>query len=287
MPDTHDWNYILGTGHWEAVREKNLSIDDLLGIARGWGRQIGDIQRPWLCWNVDPAWCLVQQKLVVEAGWTPVVGGDPRAARPALLKESIFIDFNKELQLPTMWLHFPMEFIFAMAPRMAFWHADLLLRREKMEKLARSFADMPDGEAAAVRPRQGRLAFLSPRQLRYWEVIGCNTRAASKSQFDQGAGWWMNFWDHPSTPPAAREARSRYYYDSGSGVRCWHKKLGGHMHLIDEAYIEEGHCTRIGRKDYKEASPNNFTRNLTKELSLNNELTEVCGRLGIADLLDA
>ena len=51
------------------------------------------------------------------------------------------------------------------------------------------------------------------------------------------------------------------------------------MTLIPEGYVLEGHCTRIGRKDYVEASKNDYTRDLSKELSLNSDLREVCDRL--------
>ena len=243
------------------------------------------VELPWLCWNVDPDWCLVQQKLVREVGWTPVVGFDPRVGPPALIDGAICIDFNQPFGLPTMWLHFPLEFIFLFCDRMAFWHADLILRREKMRAIAERFANLPDGTGAAVLPTEGRLAVLSPKKRRYWEVLGCNTRGSSRDQFESGCGWWMNFWMHPATPAAEAAERKTYYYDSGTGIRFWHKKCGGRMMLIPESFVSEGHCTRIGRKDYVEASPNDYKRDLSKELSLNSDLREVCDRLGVGDLL--
>jgi hypothetical protein len=285
MYSNEDWNYIFGTGHWEAFHVGNKSMADIESAAARWAEQLVGVKRPWLCWNVDSDWCLVQQKLVSEVGWTPVVGFDPRVGPPKLVAGAILIDFNAPFGLPTMWLHFPLEFTFLLCDRMAFWHADLIMRREKMRKMADMFATLPDGAAAAVKPDEGVLACLSPRKRRYWEVVGCNTRGSSRSQFENGCGWWLNFWMHPSNSPDQRRIRIRYYHDSGSGIRFWHKHCGGDVRLIPNAYIEEGHCTRIGRKDYKAASPNTFRRDLSKEINLNNDLIEVCTRLGVADLL--
>ena len=286
MRSTEEWRYILGTGHWEAFRELKLSMDDIRAAAAGWAETLKGVERPWLCWNVDPAWCLVQQKLVKEVGWTPVVGFDPRVGQPPLVEGAIPIDFNKEMQLPTMWLHFPMEFIFLYCDRLAFWHADLIMPREKMRSIADRFAAMPDGMGAAVVQQERLLSrFLPSKQRRYWEVLGCSTRGASRDQFEKGAGWWMNFWMNPNTSPGQEAVRSHYYYDSGSGIRFWHRKLGGKMLLIPETFVATGHCTRITRSDYVEASPNNFKRELSKELSLNNDLLDVCTRMGVQDLV--
>jgi hypothetical protein len=285
MRSVEDWRYILGTGHWEAFRELKCDMATIRSAAEKWAAALNGVRLPWLCWNVDHDWCVVQQKLVREVGWTPVVGFDPRVGPPPLIEGAICIDFNEAFGLPTMWLHFPLEFIFLFCDRMAFWHADLIMSREKMRAVAEQFANLPDGTGAAVVPIEGRLAILSPKKRRYWEVLGCNTRGASLDQFERGCGWWMNFWMHPSTPPGQVAERQSYYYDSGTGVRFWHRKCGGRMVIIPESYVSEGHCTRIGRNDYVEASQNNFTRNLSKELSLNSSLSEVCDRLGVGDLV--
>jgi hypothetical protein len=55
---------------------------------------------------------------------------------------------------------------------------------------------------------------------------------------------------------------------------------------LDFKEVNEGHCTGIGRNDYKRASPNNELRNLSKELTANFQLTDVCRRLGVTDLLE-
>lgn len=282
---TEEWRYIFGTGHWEAFNQLGVTMADVEVAVRPWAAALAGVKRAWLCWNVDPAWCVVQQKLVREVGWTPVVGFDPRVGPPPLVDGAICIDFNAHFKLPTMWMHFPMEFVFLFCDRLAFWHADLLVRRDRMRSIAAGFADLPDGAAAAVAPREGRLGFLSPKRRRYWELIGCNTRSASRQQFEDGCGWWMNFWMNPNNNPEMRIERSQYYYDSGSGIRYWHKKCGGKVKLIPEKFVAEGHCTRIGKKDYIENSPNNSQRNLNLELEKNFNLKNVCSELGLSNLV--
>ena len=91
----------FGQGQWPAFRALNIDLEELMNIAMEWGRQLESIDRPWLCWNVNDDWCFVQQKLVTEAGWTPVVGFDPRVGPPRrVLPGSIVFDFNKNLGLP-------------------------------------------------------------------------------------------------------------------------------------------------------------------------------------------
>src|SRR5215468_4474036 len=117
-------SYRTGAGNWDAC---NIPLDVLCAAAERWQPILDSVARPWLCWNVDPDWCLVQQRLALEVGWTPLVGGDPRLPRPILLPNSLYIDFNAEFRLPTMFMHFPLEFAFAFAGRLAFWHSDLLV----------------------------------------------------------------------------------------------------------------------------------------------------------------
>ncbi len=223
---------------------------------------------------------------MLEAGWTPVVGFDPRVGAPPLEPGAVLIDFNKHFQLPTMWLHFPLEFSFLFTERLAFWHADLLLRRSKMQEFATMFAALPDGEMAAVMAPVGLRSLTTARyERRYWEVLGCNTRGSSQSQFTQGAGWWMRFQAHPNTPAADQGRRDKWYWDCGTGIFYWHKKLGGRVKAIPEATIDEGHCTSIKRSGYIRKSPTNARRDLSAELSLNNDLRRVCDELGIGDLV--
>ena len=282
-PENFAWQ--VGTGNWKGVRRLGVNPQDLLDEAARWADGLRNVELPWLCWNVDNNWSLVQQRLVAEVGWTPVVGFDPRVGAPPLIPGAVLMDFNAHLKLPTMWMHFPMEFIFLFCPRLAFWHADCLVRIEKLRKYAAMFAALPDGEMAAVRPVVDWRARLAPKRRRYWEVIGCSTAGASRSQFEHGCGWWMNFSEHPSTPVAEHDERSHYYWDCGVGIRFWEKKCGGQVRSIPEAEIAEGHFTLIGRSNYKRASPVHFKRDLSKELSYNNDLEHACRSLELTRFL--
>jgi len=277
--------YRVGTGDWEGFRLSNLSIEQLLEEAGRWAESFRGIERPWLCWNVDDDWCYVQQRLVREVGWTPVVGFDPRAGRPSLIPGAVLVDFNERLRLPSMWMHFPLEFIFRFCDRLAYWHADCLLRLEKMHRYAQMFLELRDGEMAAVRPRGSWRQRLAPTRWRYWEVLACSTRGASRSQFENGCGWWMNFPMHPSVSPEQAARRAKYHYECGVGIRYWARHCRGIVREIPGAEIAEGHFTLIGRKDYKRASPVHFKRDLSKELSLNNDLRLACDKLEISHLL--
>lgn len=276
----------LGTGNWKALPDSGVTLDEILAAAKEWGETLKGVEKPWLCWNVDPHWNVIQQRLVQHVGWTPVVGFDPRIGAPPLEPGALCIDFNRRFGLPTMYMHFPMEFIFLMCDRLAFWHSDFLMRLDKIEGIARRFEDLADGEMAAVRPGQRR-TLLQPTRRRYWELLGCSTRAASRSQFEQGCGWWMKFSDHPSNGPVQRLWRGIYYWDHGVGIRYWHKHCGGRVQPIPEREVDEGHFTGIGRKDYQRLSPNNYERNMSLELSLNNDLAAACEKLGIGRLLGA
>jgi hypothetical protein len=147
------------------------------------------------------------------------------------------------------------------------------------------FGKLEDGAIAAVEPAYSWRQRMQPRKLRYWEVVACTTRGASKNLYDKGCGWWMNFCYHPMTPPEELVDRAKHYWDVGAGIRYWHKKCGGKVEVIPEDYIKEGHFTGIGRRDYKRKSPNNWERNLALELSLNNDLMKCCEQLQLQDLI--
>jgi len=279
--------YRVGAGEWEGFRLSNLTIEQVLQEAGSWAASFQGIERPWLCWNVDDDWCLVQQRLVREVGWTPIVGFDPRVGPPPLIPGAVLVDFNARLKLPTMWMHFPLEFIFCFCDRLAYWHADCLLRIEKMRRYAQMFADLRDGEMAAVRPRGTWRERVFPTKRRYWEVLGCSTRGASRSQFENGCGWWMTFPAHVSNTTEQTAQRRIYHWECGVGIRFWAAKCGGVVQEIEAADIAEGHFTGIGRKDYRRASPQNFKRDLSKELALNNDLRAACAKLEISHLLGA
>jgi hypothetical protein len=154
-----------------------------------------------------------------------------------------------------------------------------------MAKLADLFSDVPDGATVSVAPKEGNLAFLYPKQRRYWELVGCSTRGASRSQFENGCGWWMDFWQHPSNTEKMQAERVGFYYDHGTGVRYWHRYCKDDMRLIPEKLVAEGHCTRIGNKDYKMMSPNHSRRNLSIGLSANFDLGSICKKLELTDFL--
>lgn len=281
MLDPEKQQFLSGKGNWTAF---DRPVEEIFSAAEDWKRALAGVDLPWLCWNVDPDWCLLQQKLVLSLGWTPVVGSDPRATPPIVLPESIAIDFNQRFGFPTMYPHFPLEFVFLYADRLAFWHSDLLCRFSKLTKIARMFEQLPDGEMAAVPDRGGIRNILNWRSHRYWELIGCVTRGASKDQFDNGCGWWMEFQNHPNSKVGELKAGRKYYWDYGVGIAYWRRHHGGVIHPIDQKNVAEGHFTRINNPAYKLASPGK-RRNLSKDLSLNFELSQCASSLGLESFL--
>lgn len=273
----------VGKGNWEGF---TIPLDGIYEAAAEWKRALIGVERPWLCWNVSDRWCKLQQSLIQEVGWTPIIGFDPRCGAPkTVLPGSIVIDFNAHFDLPVMWPHFPLEFAFLYSDRLAFWHADLLCRLEVMQKLATTFGELPDGEMAAVRDIGGRRNLLHFHKHRYWELVGCTTKTASESQFRHGCGWWRNIKDHPKCiDEKERTRRARYYYDSGVGIMYWKRRYQGKITEIPERLVAEGHCTSINKKNYRQVQPGG-QRDLTAEIDLNFDIQEVALRLGIAHLL--
>ncbi|RVT90234.1 hypothetical protein [Sphingomonas crocodyli] len=280
-----DFRFSLGNGNWEYFARTGVSLDDIYASTADWAAALEGVDRPWLCWNVNPDWNLVQQRMVKSVGWTPVVGFDPRVGPPPVEPGSILIDFNARLKLPTMWMPFPMEFVHRFAPRMAFWHADLLIPEQKMRRIAVMFEALPDGHVIAAKPDTGIRDVFNAKGRRYWDLVGCTTRAASQDAFDKGAGWWMSFANHPSNSPEQRKRRAAYFWDTGTGIHYWHKQLGGQVSTIPEAYVKDGHFTGIGQKQYHRVSPRNHKRDLTRELSLNYHLVDCCRQLGLEEYL--
>ncbi|MFP5233360.1 MAG: hypothetical protein ACLGQX_12135 [Acidobacteriota bacterium] len=64
----------------------------------------------------------------------------------------------------------------------------------------------------------------------------------------------------------------------------WKRRLGGRTVEIPRKWVEEGHCTSINRKNYRQVLPGG-QRNLSAEIDLNFDIAEVAKRLGIAHLL--
>jgi len=283
--EEHAINPKNGTGDWKNFK---IPLERIFEAGAEWKRQVAGVEKPWLCWNVSPRWNQLQQRLVKYVGWTPVVGFDPRLGPPPVEPGSVLIDFNANFGLPLMYLHFPLEFIFLWTDRLAFWHADLLCRLPVMEKLAKSFESLEDGQTTAVLERGGRRNYLNFRRHRFWELCGCTTRAASENQFYNGCGWWRNYVIHPKcTLSSERRRRQRLYYDHGAGIMCWKKRYHGSVLPISLNLVKEGHCSEIMCPKTYQQAPNHGTdlRNLTIELDANYAIDEVAARLGIAHLL--
>jgi hypothetical protein len=284
-----------GQGNWGAFRALSMDLSLIREAAKKWERRFDGIQLPWLCWNVSDDWCLVQQRLAESAGWTPVVGFDPRVGPPARLSpKAVVVDFNEGLGLPVLYPHFPMEFVFLFTQRLAFWHSDLLLRLPLMSSIAQRFAAQPDGSTTVTASSPGlRYALLGSKRQRHFELIGCTTRAASRSQFDLGCGWWMEFWDHPNCPSTdEREARRRkYYWDHGTGIYFWDKAMGGDVTILKESKaVREGHFTKIGNKTYKRSivvGGSDAQRSMSQEITANFDLLSACQKMGLESLLRA
>jgi hypothetical protein len=272
-----------GKGNWEQF---SLPLDVIYEAATEWSAAMAGVERPWLCWNVSDRWCALQQRLIQEIGWTPVIGFDPRRGTPqTVLPGSIVIDFNAHFGFEIMWPHFALEFAFLFTDRLAFWHSDLLCRIEVMHKLKDLFNQLPDGSMAAVRDLGGRRNLLRFRHHRYWELVGCTTRGASRSQFDHGAGWWRGFDFHPNcVDERERGRRAKYYYDHGVGIMYWKRHYDGRVINIPREWVEEGHCTSINKKNYQWAQPNG-QRNQPAEIDNNFNIKEVALSLEIAHLL--
>jgi hypothetical protein len=242
-----------GTGNWHAFQRP---LDDVYRAAEAWRQDVAGVERPWLCWNVNDDWCLLQQRLAQAVGWTPVVGWDSSngVGVPPLVSGAVAIDFNLHLGLPVLWMHFPLEFAFLWTERLAFWHSDLLVRLPKLQRLARQFESLRDGEMAAV-ASYGSLrrptSFFKFHEHRFFELVGCTTRGASESQFVNGSGWWRNIESHPNCPDAAEKARrARYFYDHGVGIMYWKRHYGGRVRSIPPWNLREGHFAQwaIGAK---------------------------------------
>ena len=278
-----------GQGNWRAFRHIGFDLARVEAASQNWAKALQGIARPWLCWNIDEEWCLVQQKLIKSVGWTPVVGFDPRVGPPRRTVDSaIVVNFNEGLDLPVLYPHFPMEFVFRFCDRLAFWHSDLLLRQDLMGKLANQFAQIQDGETIATYEDQGLRHIFTKSRRRYWELVGCTTRAASLSQFQSGCGWWMSFKDHPNCPSEEERAkRGAYFWDHGAGIYYWHKKCSGRVTLLRDTAIHEGHFTKIGNPAYRRTFPpdtSDAQRMMSKELTQSFNLSNACKMLGLSGL---
>ena len=282
-----------GSGDWHKF---HIPLGRIFEAAAEWEKLVTGVEKPWLCWNASPRWCQLQQRLVKLVGWTPVLGFDPRSGPPPVEPGSVLIDFNANFGFPLMSPHFPLEFMFLWANRLAFWHSDLLCRLPVIEELAKRFEALEDGQTTAVLDRGGRRNHFNFKRHRFWELCGCTTRAASENQFYNGCGWWRNFVIHPKcTLSEERRRRQKLFYDHGAGIMYWHKRYNGVVLPISLHLVKEGHCsnkiirgrTHMHRRAYQNAPsiPYGF-RDLTIELDANYSIGEVATKLGIAHLLD-
>lgn len=275
-----------GSGNWEAFIRSGFTINDVLRATEDWKLALAGVERPWLCWNVDSDWSLVQQRLVESVGWTPVVGFDPRVGAPQLSSKAVLVNFNQRLGFKMMKPHFVLDYVFAFAPRLAFWHSDLLIRPEKMKRYADQFAALSDGDMIAVDQDVGFRRYWKPKELRYWELLGCTTAGASRSNFDTGCGWWLAFYLHPNCPTIPeRKQRFPYHWEYGVGIRYWRNRYNKTVGAIPEDEVAEGHFTRINNAKYKAVSHSDWRRNLSKDLSANFDLKQSCEKLGLLQML--
>ena len=221
---------IVGTGNWRVFPKESLPL--VFRAAAEWKSSLEGIDKPWLCWCVDEEWCLVQQKLVAAAGWTPIVGTDGSQPAPRLTKNAVFVDFNRHLRLPLMWMHFPLEFAFCFSKTLAFWHSDVLPPVSLMRQIAAEFETIADGQLIGIRrekvgllQRVKRLSKGKPPFYRRWfEVIGCTTAGASADQFRSGCGWWR----YPQLHPNARDwIQNAFPREHGVGIWFWEKHCNG------------------------------------------------------------
>jgi len=289
MSNTQDTGWALcrtegegGTGNWRALKR---SWEEIRAAAEQWRQAIAGTEKPWLCWNMNDKWCLLQQKLILEAGWTPVVGWDPNCAgAPAKLAPgAIAIDFNAELKFPLLFPHVPIELAFLWADRLAFWHADMILPREKMRIASNDFAALKEGEMTAVYSFGGLRNLLKYRHHRYWEVLGCTTKGASLDNFEKGCGWWRQWDSHMNRPSDENEQarRERYYNDHGCGIMYWKRNCGGRVRTIREAFIHEGHFSITNKKNYVRGDSK------SEEMDMNFDLESIARRFDISDLLES
>lgn len=278
-----DYDFHIGKGNWRVF---DLPLERVFAAGRRWANELSDVERPWLCWHVDRDWSLVQQKLVRAFGWTPIVGGDPRAGTPTVIDGARLVDFNRDFGFKVMYPHFVIEFAFLFCDRLAFWHSDLLVRESQMEKISELFSTLPDGSMAATTCVGSTRDRFKIRKHRYWELIGCTTRCASREQFEVGCGWWMNFNRHPNCPDRNEFVRrSRYSYEYGTGIMYWQRRYKGSVVPIRERTVEEGHFTRINAKNYRSVTRHSSQRNLAVELPSNYDIGHACDLLSLGKYL--
>jgi hypothetical protein len=263
-----------GVGNWQL-----FSSDDIVMVeqaAQHWKAALAGIDKPWLCWCVNDNWSIIQQKLVRAAGWTPIVGNDTNVRQPTILEGSVYVDFNESFDYPRMYMHFPLEWVFLFTDRLAFWHSDLLLSFKDMHYCAELFENLAAGYTSAYKTRESLIRFWKiTGSQRFFEVIGCTTKAASQSQFDHGCGWWRNFQFHPNFKDFKDNNLPRGFTgDHGFGIMHWHR--------YDNGPAKHVNVSMVGHAD---ANNTRFTKSKEEDLNSTYSLAKICEHLGIEKLL--
>ena len=280
-----------GIGTW--ARFPKDRIDEVHAAAVDWKEALAGIERPWLVWCTDEDWSLVQQQLVVAAGWTPVVGSDSTVERPRLVESAKFVEFNRHLQLPVMWMHFPLEWVHLFCDRLAFWHSDLLPPKSVMQRIAAEFETIGSDELIGVRddPGLGRMVrrfWRGPRRWsyinsrRWFELVGCTTAGACASQYRHGCGWWRLPQYHPNCSEPVRRANP--HSEHGNGIWYWEKYFGGKARelSVDVNPYHYNDQRRMGSRPVDDAQRGFDTTSVlfkASELQSNYDLNELVARL--------
>ena len=278
-----------GTGNW--LRFPRGAMDEVYRAAEDWACELAGVTKPWLCWCVDDEWCIVQQKLVRACGWTPIVGRDRPGIQPSLIPGAVFVDFNRMLKFEIMYGCFPLEFVYLFADLLAFWHSDVLPPVAVMRAIGSEFESISPGEFIGVRDnptllrrlkrvvrglRKGSLYwFLHNNTKRWFEVIGCTTAEATRSQFDHGCGLWRHIELHPNAKAEIKALNP--HWEHGTGIWYWEqiydarvRKLSVNIHSFH--YVAKGKH-RVYDRD--------GLRKKKTELRNTHDLESLVGQLGL------
>lgn len=281
-PKSERARFLFGRGAWPALHRINFDIELIFKAAEEWKRDLAGIENPWLVWNAHEDWCIVQQQLIEQTGWTPLVGCDPRIGKPAQLsKNAVFYDFNKTLKLPFLHPVFVLEFVFLFIDKLAFWHSDLLIPTDKMQKLAHDFSQLKDGQTSAVKLWHYKRFWRQPE--RAWELVGCTTKSASRHQFEVGSGWWSNIYAHINCQDKAEsDYRHKHVnWDHGAGIKYWKDKYNGDLKYIPLHYVEKGHFSPTSHPNLFVRQQHAIGRDLQSQLNSQFGVAAACKKIGI------
>jgi hypothetical protein len=96
----------------------------------------------------------------------------------------------------------------------------------------------------------------------------------------------MNFQRHPNAGGYVEGLMRKYFYwDHGAGILYWRLRYGGKVVRIKLATVAEGHCTSIGKPDYRFSAGGGPNKNLAVELDDNYRIRKVADQLDIGHLL--